>query len=295
MVAWGKDFGQALSSVGLGGSNWAQAGGDIEKAIQPLAKVGLIPFVGAKGGTSTGSTTTTDPATNNQALVQWLLGQIPNMGQQQLVNPTTQQQSALEGLIGQLPPDQAKQVMAALPQGQTITKDVQAALSPPGSGGGTTNDAMQMGLQMFFQQFMAPMLKNISDSNNTLINQYGNALQKSMAGPLPPGEKELLQAQTAQTQQDLTMQNQAGAMMAAGAGPFQELISGLGAETSAAQALPASLLHAITLGQTNLGNVSGIQALAQAAGIPASSLAGILLSSNAGNLLNLPSTSFTGQ
>lgn len=133
-----------------------------------------------------------------------------------------------KGQPGQQDTSQAPDVLA--PPVPASTASATGAANP-------TNDAVTMGLGMFFQQYLAPLLQQQSQTNNALIGQYGTAMNQAMSHALPPGVKDILSASTPQTQGLLQMMNKAGEQQAAGAGPYQQLVQGLGQESSAQQAL----------------------------------------------------------
>lgn len=238
----------------FGGQNWGgTAAGGIRSGVE-----------GAIGGGGGGSKPA-DPAalTGDAATAHWLISQIPNMTYGQLNDPTQAQQSALETAIANLDPKDAQAVLNALPKGSAMTADVQKSLTPQTQGAGQqTNDALTMGMGMFFQQYLAPMMQQMNQANNTAIQGYGTAMNQALKNPLPPGVAQIMSAQLPQQQGLMSMLNAAGAQQAAGAGPFQQFIQGVGGEASKYQ----SLIDAVTKLQstadvTQLINQGGLGAL----------------------------------
>jgi hypothetical protein len=109
----------------------------------------------------------------------------------------------------------------------------------PTAGGGTAapNDALTMGLGMFFKQYLAPLMQQQQQANSALIGQYGTAMNQAMNNPLPPGIKGILSATTPQTQGTMQMLNQAGEQQALGAAPFEQFMQQIGQQSAAQQAL----------------------------------------------------------
>lgn len=233
----------------------------VPKAIQGAANTGGIgrPSPGAQPKQAA-DTKAPDP-TKDQSLADWLIGQMGNLNWGQLNQPSSQQTSALASAIKGLDPADAQRVINALPNNAKISGGVQQALGLGQQSGGTANDALSMGLMMFFQNYMAPLMKQINDSNQQLIGQYGSAMQGAQNVPMPAGMKQFFANESAGTAQNLALQNQAGAAQAAGTIPFQYLLQGLGQETAAQQLAAQALPHAAALQELNLGQGSALASL----------------------------------
>lgn len=133
--------------------------------------------------------------------------------------------------------------------------------TPGGSSSGTTGDpqqpqqqadALTMGLGMFFQQYLAPMIQAQSQANMGLIGNWGNAMQQALKNPLPPGVAQTIGANVPQEQMLMGMLNQAQ-MQQAGA-PYQTLISQIGGQSSAMQALMDAFTKAATYQELGAGS-----------------------------------------
>lgn len=164
---------------------------------------------------------------------------------------------------------------------QAQTPDVIAPPIPTSStaaGGGQTgpNDALTMGLGMFFKQYLAPLLQQQSQTNNALIGQYGTAMNQALSHQLPPGIKEIMSASVPQQQGLMEMMNQAGVQQAAGAGPYEQFIQGVGGQSSAMQALADAFTKMATASSIYGGQAGPLSsALTQALGGP-NTLGGLL-------------------
>lgn len=172
--------------------------------------------------------------------------------------------------------------------GGTSTTDT--TIPPPaGSTTGTTSpadNALMMGIGMFFQNYLAPLLAQQNASNQTLTNQAQSAMTQALGNPMPAGVKQTLEAQQPQ---DLLLQrlaNQAGYQQAMGTIPFQQTMQAIGGETSGMGALT----DAFTKWANNIALYGGTtgplsSALQQAVGGPntlAGQLAGVVGQSGTG-------------
>jgi len=198
---------------------------------------------------------TPPPATGQDALFQFLLGKIPQLTYGQANNPTQALIQTLAGDVSGMSPGQGAALIKALPG--VLGQDVQKATAPP-----TTNDAITMGIGMFFQQYLAPMLQQVNQQNQQLEAGAQNMMKQDVNMPLPPGIANIVKGFNPQINQLLGMQNTAGLQAALGTIPFQQLMQGVGGETSALQALQQALQHAATYqalstGGSNIGSVLG--------------------------------------
>jgi len=128
--------------------------------------------------------------------------------------------------------------------GDTKKADTTTTLPPPPTATATAttgtqapNDALTMGLGMFFNQYLAPLMQQQQQANSALIGQYGKAMDKATSHPLPPGVADILNATTPQSQGMMQMMNQAGAQQALGMAPFEQLMQQIGGQVNAQQAL----------------------------------------------------------
>lgn len=208
--------------------------------------------------------------------------QVPGMG-----GPTTFGQAVGQagktvgiGGGGKKPADPA----AATPPQPTATKQPTAQ---------APDDVFTAGLGMFFSQYLAPMMQQISQRNNSMINQWGDTMNQLLQQPLPAGVAAIMKPWVAQNAQTLGMINQAGAEQLYGQGNFNTLMNQLGQESSAQQALATALPTAAA--NQMLGGGGGAQGVAQMLanqGLANTPIGGAVLS-----LLSQPSLlqSLTGQ
>lgn len=166
-----------------------------------------------------------------------------------------------------------KNKAAAAAAGPQPTSNPTATAQPS-----NVDDALTMGLGMFFQQYLAPMMAMQSQVNNNLIGQWGGAMQNALKQPMPEGVKQVLQASYPQQAQLLSMENQAGLQQAAGAGNFQQLMQELGGQTSATQALQDAFQKAATYQELGAGSPASLATVLQGALGGNSTLAGALAS-----------------
>lgn len=150
-----------------------------------------------------------------------------------------------------------------------------AAAQQPGSGSNPTNDALTMGLGMFFKQYMAPLMQMQNQQNTSAIKQYGDTMNQALQNPLPDGVKQIMQANLPQQQQLMQMLNQASAGTAASAIPYANITQGLGQETSALQAMLEGFTKAATASELGLANPSALQNIASGV-LGSNSVGGIL-------------------
>lgn len=214
---------------------------------------------GSKGGDSK-QTAPADPRalTGDAATAQWLIGQIPNMKQGQLNTPSPGQQQALISAINNLDPADAQKVMAALPKGATITQDVMKAEQPGGPQ--TPNDVLTMGMNLFMNQYMQPLMAKMNAANMQGVQQYAGAMNQALQGPLPPGVAQFAKAMAPQMEGNMAMLNQANAAQAAGAPMFNAFMSGVGGEAQNLQQL-------IDI-YTKLSSAADVQQLYGTSGLP---------------------------
>lgn len=156
------------------------------------------------------------------------------------------------------------------PQATTTDKPPPAAkVTAPASvkqqnttpGMSSTDDALTMGLGMFFQQYLAPMLAQTSQTNNNLISQWGSAMNNALQQPMPQGVRQTMAAFVPQQEQMLGMMNQAGLQQAAGTIPFQQLMQGLTSQTTATQALQDAFMKAATYQELGAGSPTSLAGL----------------------------------
>ena len=120
------------------------------------------------------------------------------------------------------------------------------------------DDVFKAGLGMFFSQYLAPMMQQISNQNNSLIGQYGNMMNEALKGPLPAGVASTMKAFEAQNMQlDESMNN--AAMLKAGTTiPFTLLLNQLGQSSQAQQTLAQALQSAAAQQLLGTGNTQGL-------------------------------------
>lgn len=176
-----------------------------------------------------------------------------------------------------------KKKPAAPAQASSTTDTVPQPANTP------TDDALTMGIGMFFQNYLAPLMAKQNAANAQLTNQWGAAMNQALQNPMPAGVKQTLQAQLPQDMFLQNLANQSGYQQAAGYIPFQQMIQGLGAETSASQASQEAYTHAVTEALLNQGAPQAVvNAVAPYLAGGASGLAGQLLQGSLASITPVP-------
>jgi len=100
-------------------------------------------------------------------------------------------------------------------QGSTTTNTNNTNTTNTNTQQNNPGDALTMGLGMFAQQYLMPLMNQMNAQNNQLNQAWGADMQNALKQPLPPGVKEIMSA-TAPTEQLLSgLQNRSGMQMAA--------------------------------------------------------------------------------
>jgi len=228
-----------------------------------------------------------DPAPQNPLLA-FLLGKIGALNYGQINNPTQALVGQLSQDVSGMSPGDAAKLLGALP-GQ-LGKDVTKATGPP-----SPNDALTMGLQMFFSQYLAPQIAQINQANQSAMGSINANMQNALSQNLPPGVKQAVEGYTPIIAGLTNQLNNAAGQAALQMGPFTAMLQGLGANTAALQGLEGAIPKAAatqmfgagTGGQlgTLYGNLIGQDSLF-------GMLAPMLLGTNAGTgLPGLPGVS----
>lgn len=173
-------------------------------------------------------------ATGNTALYDFLMGKVGQLTYGQANTPSQQLINQLSQDVEGMSPTQAQALMKALPG--NLGADVQKATSPP-----TTNDALNMGLQMYFQQYLAPQMQAVNQANQATIGSYQNMMNNALQQNLPPGVKNVLQGWQPLMGELNTQLNTAAYNAAANTIPYQNFLTGVGGLTSAIQGLEAAV------------------------------------------------------
>lgn len=172
------------------------------------------------------------------------------------------------------------------------------ATTTTGGGQATTPqlpDALTAGLGMFFSQYLAPMMGQISAQNNTMISDWGNAMNQALAQPLPAGVKAVMQPWVGANQQMLGMINQAGAQQAASTIPFTQFLNTVGNQTTAMQAMTEAFTKAATEQELGISNPTALQtAISQAGGLPQGLGALVQMLGNTSSLPGVPGITGSG-
>ncbi len=171
---------------------------------------------------------------------------------------------------------------AAKPAAATPTTTTATPASP--------DDAITMGLGMFFNQYLAPMLAQQNSTNQGLISQYGSMMNQAMDQSLPPGIKSIMSTLLPQQMQLMTALNQSTENTTANTIPFTNLMNQLSQSTSAQQALTDAFTKAATYQELGAGSPVALSSLLTNILGGSNTLAGGLASLLGGATNTLPTT-----
>jgi hypothetical protein len=157
------------------------------------------------------------------------------------------------------------------------------------------NDALTMGLQMFFTKYLMPQMAAINQSNMATIGDWQQMMNQSANLPLPPGVANIVKQDTPMISSLMGGLNTAAFDAASNAGSYQNFLQSIGANTAAQQAAQQAFTHAATLQalQTNPGLLS--QVITQNVGGANTMTGGLLQALGSGGIagLNTPPTGTT--